>query len=153
MTNMRSQSCCNTMPRDQTTGSRSIYCDFGALSCYLKTGYLRVVADLCWEAIDIDPLADHVQVDDLMSLTRAILSPMTALWLAILQAPFCGLCLQDLIILTNGSPSKQIQPDCLLEMLYRWQQDKLVQQLTANGLRILTVALFCVAMWQQATDR
>jgi ATP-dependent helicase/nuclease subunit A len=111
-----------------------------------------IKADLCWEAIDIDPLADRMPVVDLMSLTRAILSPADRIaWLAVLRAPFCGLCLQDLVILTNGSPSSKSQPACLLEMLYRLQQDKTgFQQLTANGQRILTrIAPILTTAWQQ----
>lgn len=55
-----------------------------------------------WQAIDIDPLGKRMPVIDLMSLTRALLSPADRIaWLSILRAPWCGLDLKDLFQLAN----------------------------------------------------
>ena len=96
-------------------------------------------ANLCWEAIDIDPLADRMAVIDLMSITRALLTPADRIaWLAVLRAPFCGLSLQDLVILTESKDCAGQQPKCILEKLHEWQQnpDKF-DQLTDRGSQIL----------------
>jgi len=55
-----------------------------------------------WQATDIDPLGKRMPVIDLMSLTRALLSPADRIaWLSILRAPWCGLDLKDLFQLAN----------------------------------------------------
>ena len=51
-----------------------------------------IEAKLNWEAVDIDPLADRMPVLDLMSITRAILSPADRIaWLAVCEHLFAGL--------------------------------------------------------------
>ena len=124
-------------------------------------------AQLHWDAVDIDPLADLMPVIDMMSLTRALLSPADRVaWLAILRAPFCGLGLADLLALsnamdqlasmansdtdpstdpntdqsTNKSPIKKRKPGpmSILHRLQQWQTDKTVfPQLSEQGNRIL----------------
>jgi ATP-dependent helicase/nuclease subunit A len=71
-------------------------------------GHLRSIipalreAKLFWQAIDITPLASRMPVIDLLSLTRALVSPADKIaWLAVLRAPFCGLGLGDLLTVTN----------------------------------------------------
>jgi ATP-dependent helicase/nuclease subunit A len=55
-----------------------------------------------WQATDIDPLGNRMPVIDLMSLTRALLSPTDRIaWLSILRAPWCGLDLNDLFLIAN----------------------------------------------------
>ena len=75
--------------------------------------------DLRYSAQDIDSLASSHVVIDLMSLCRALLNPAdTVAWMAILRAPWCGLTLADLHILTSMqhdfSPWETLlEPDCL----------------------------------------
>lgn len=55
-------------------------------------------AGVAFKAVDIEPLADGPAIRDLEALTRALChrADRTA-WLAVLRAPWCGLCLADLL--------------------------------------------------------
>ena len=73
---------------------------------------------LNWQAHDIMPLASRMPVVDLMSMTRALLSPADRIgWLSLLRAPFCGLGLRDLLILTNSTQRNGYNGDPILEQL------------------------------------
>jgi ATP-dependent helicase/nuclease subunit A len=107
-------------------------------------------ANLSWEAIDIDPLADRMPVMDLMSLTRALLSPADRIgWLSVLRAPYCGLSLKDLVQLTNGHQAAGNQPQCILNSLIDWhQKPKSYENLTSEGSNILLrVAPILINAW------
>jgi ATP-dependent exoDNAse (exonuclease V) beta subunit len=80
-------------------------------------GHLRSIipalreAKLFWQAIDITPLASRMPVIDLLSLTRALLSPADKIaWLAVLRAPFCGLSLGDLLAVANSLGDNKENP-------------------------------------------
>ena len=61
-------------------------------------------AGLAFRAIKIEGLAHRPVVQDLLSLTRALSHPGDRLaWLSILRAPWCGLTLEDLCRLAEGS--------------------------------------------------
>jgi ATP-dependent helicase/nuclease subunit A len=60
------------------------------------------LANIDWQARDIDALRDRMAVIDLLSLTRALLNFSDRIaWLAVLRAPWCGIDLHDLHTLAN----------------------------------------------------
>jgi len=66
-------------------------------------------AKIAYRAIDIDPLASRQIIQDLLSLTCALLHPADRIsWLAILRAPWCGLSLADLFVVANNDAKAAI---------------------------------------------
>jgi len=60
-------------------------------------------AKLAYRAIDIDPLASRQHIQDVLSLTCALLHPADRIaWLSVLRAPWCGLSLSDLFIIAGN---------------------------------------------------
>jgi ATP-dependent exoDNAse (exonuclease V) beta subunit len=90
---------------------------------------LRAAA-IAYQAVDIEPLAERPLIDDLRALTRALLHPGDRIaWLALLRAPWCGLPLKDLQILSARNGSGQLL-DSLVDASLR-------AQLSADGARRL----------------
>ena len=57
---------------------------------------------IAWQATDIDPLDSYPVIQDLITLTRALLNTAdTTAWFALLRAPVLGLSLQDIHVLTQ----------------------------------------------------
>ena len=62
-----------------------------------------------FRAVEIDALGERPVVQDLVSLTQALLHPGNRLaWLSILRAPWCGLRLGDLDVLVGGDPTAAV---------------------------------------------
>jgi ATP-dependent exoDNAse (exonuclease V) beta subunit len=60
-------------------------------------------AELRFRAVEIDSLANVPVIQDLTSLTRAMLHPADRIaWLAVLRAPWCGMSLEELSTLVGG---------------------------------------------------
>jgi len=117
-------------------------------------GHLRTIvpalreANLHWQAIDITKLASRMSVMDLLSITRALLSPADRIaWLAVLRAPFCGLNMADLLTISNYH--YQQSGGALLEQLIDLTNSPELAQLSAEGSAILLrVAPLLEAAWQ-----
>ena len=115
-------------------------------------GHLRTIvpalreANLLWQAIDITKLASRMPVMDLLSITRALLSPADRIaWLAVLRAPFCGLNMADLLAVSNHQQSGS----ALLEQLIDLTHNPELAQLSAEGRAILLrVAPLLADAWQ-----
>lgn len=59
-------------------------------------------ANIAFQAIDIEALSARAHIQDLLSLTCALLHSADRIaWLAILRAPWCGLQLKDIFVIAN----------------------------------------------------
>jgi len=65
--------------------------------------------DMPFQGVDIDLLVNLPHIQDVWSLTQALLMPANRLaWLALLRSPWCGLSLTDLHAIANFSKSQSI---------------------------------------------
>ena len=70
---------------------------------HLLAAELRRHGGIPFRSVEIEPLAEQQEVLDALSLTRALLHPSDrSAWLSVLRAPWCGLTLADLQLLTGS---------------------------------------------------
>jgi len=99
-------------------------------------------ANLPYQAVAIDPLETRPLIQDLLALTRALLYPADPIaWFAILRAPWCGLCLADLLALTC-----QNKQEVLWERLLHFEENPALSSAGKKRLqRILPVLKTAIA--------
>lgn len=86
----------------------------------LKTRHIH------YHAVDIDPLIENPLIQDLFSLTRAILHPADRIaWLSVLRSPWCGLSLSDITVVSSHTRHKL----CLEQI----QNENNLTQLSEDG--------------------
>lgn len=67
-------------------------------------------AHVSYNAVDLEPLSASVVIQDLFALLRALTNFTDRIaWLAILRAPWCGLCLRDLHVLAHANAGSNTQ--------------------------------------------
>lgn len=111
-------------------------------------------ASIAYQSVDLDPLLSRPVITDCLMLTRALchLSDRVA-WLAVLRAPYCGLTLADLLILSETPvifsalqvKLKQLSPAGIDRA--SWMYTVLAAQLAKRGR--LSLGDWVYETWQQ----
>ena len=106
-------------------------------------GHLKAIipalreSDIEWQGIDIEPLFNRLPVVDMMSLTRALMSPSDRIaWLSVLHAPFCGLGLEDLLIIVNSTQHCLKRKQLIIDQLigqFESYENRRKHQLSGHG--------------------
>ena len=109
------------------------------------------VARVPFMAVDIDPLGERPVVQDLHTLTRALLHPADRLaWLALLRAPWLGLSLSDLLRLAEHSDQavlRRLQDQALIATLGDDAQQRVHRLLRVLGEELPTRGRLPLRTW------
>ena len=98
-----------------------------------------------FRAVELETLNERQELLDLMSLVRALLHPMDRVaWLSVLRAPWCGLSMRDLHILTGGD-DKTLKPSPILELLES-RLHLLSEEGAARARRVSSILLQALAV-------
>lgn len=111
---------------------------------------------LSFRAIKIDPLNLRPTIQDLMALTRALLHPADRIaWLSVLRAPWCGLTLNDLLLLSgtdaNISLWKQLQSPAVIASLSTDGQARLSRILPILKTKVSERRRLTLRLWIEST--
>lgn len=113
-------------------------------------------AKLSYRAIDIDPLDSRPVIQDLMALTCALFHPADRIaWLTVLRAPWCGLTLEDLLLLSGNhlqvSLWQQLQSAESVAQLSGDGQQRLARILPILKAKIAERARYPARLWVETT--
>lgn len=110
-------------------------------------------AKLSYRAIKIDPLNSRPVIQDLIALTRALIHPADRVaWLAILRAPWCGLCLSDLLLLAGGKSDQTIAKTLeLAATLSEDGQQRLARITPILNIKIAERQRYTLHQWVEST--
>ena len=111
-------------------------------------------AGLHYQATEIDRLASRMVIQDLLSLTRALVNPADRIaWLALLRTPWCGLNNSDLhrIVTADLGEFNPRLSDTAFPLIWpQLQHYTQIQGLSPNGEKILTrLVPLLNATWQE----
>lgn len=111
---------------------------------------------LSYRAIDIDPLTLRPFIQGLMALTRALLHPADRIaWLAVLRAPWCGLSLSDLLILSGNDPKisllERLEKNDVLALCSHDGQQRLQRILPTLKLKLQERRRTSLRCWIEST--
>ena len=108
-------------------------------------------AGVPFRAVELEGLKDRPEVLDALALARALLNPMDRVaWLGVLRAPWCGLSLADLYVVTSeDDPTrmKQAIPDLLREHV-----ERLTPESRTSVDRLLNAVAFASRLCATAPD-
>ncbi len=113
-------------------------------------------AKIAYSAIDIDSLADRPTIQDILALTRALMDPADRIaWLALLRAPWCGLTLADLLLLSSGAPHKllieNLQNQHIIQLLPDTSQQRLARVMDVMKVKLYQRNRFSLRDWVEST--
>jgi len=113
-----------------------------------------------FRAVDLEPLAERQEVLDMLALARALLNAEDRVaWLGVLRAPWCGLSLKDLHLLTGADDAASLRlsmPALIKERAHRLSRDgrcavdRVTAALATAGSRRASLPTAAVGTWLQA---
>ncbi len=113
-------------------------------------------AKLSYFAVDIDPLASRQSIQDLLSLTCALLHPADRIaWLSILRAPWCGLTLADLLVIAGGNPYaplwEQLQKEEIRKAMSADGQQRVAKLMSILTSKLAERERYSLRYWIEST--